>query len=59
VACREELCWEREFGARSAVVDRLQRLEAAIGDMLSNALVVRKPNRIDQPVWPWMNGLLP
>lgn len=59
LACREELHWEREFQARSAVVDRLERLEAAIDDELSKALVVRMPDRKGQPIWPWMAWLLP
>lgn len=58
-ACREELLWEREFGARSAVVDRLERLEAAIDDRLSKELVVQRADRRGQQIWPWMTHLLP
>jgi tetratricopeptide (TPR) repeat protein len=59
LACREELQWEREFKARSAVVDRLDQLEAAIDDALSKELVVQRADRQGRPIWPWMVHLLP
>lgn len=59
LACREELLWEREFGARGAVVDRLEALEAGIDDALSKAVVVQRLDRTGRPVWPWMVPLLP
>lgn len=58
MACREALCWEREFAARSAIIDRLNRLLAAIDDVMSTAFVVRQSDRQGRPVWPWMHGLL-
>lgn len=59
LACREELCWEREFNARSDLVDQLECLQATIDDTLSKALVVQQPDRKGQPIWPWMAWLLP
>lgn len=45
LACREELQWEREFKARSAILDRLERMEAALDDKLSKELVVQRADR--------------
>lgn len=59
LACREELQWEREFNARGAVIDRLERLEAAVDDTLSKELVAQRADRNGRPVWPWMAHLLP
>ncbi|KPF42988.1 hypothetical protein IP87_21390 [beta proteobacterium AAP121] len=54
LACREALQWEREFGKRSAWVDRMHALEAAVDDSISTALVVRNVDRQGREVWPWM-----
>lgn len=59
LACREELQWEPEFKARGAVVDRLERLEAAVDDALSRELVVQRADRKGRLIWPWMAHLLP
>lgn len=59
LACREDLLWERDFNARGVVVDRLERLEAAVTDSLSKELVVQRADRKGQRIWPWMAHLLP
>ncbi len=59
LACREELLWERDFNARGVVVDRLERLEAAVNDSLSKEVVVQRADRKGQSIWPWMAHLLP
>ncbi|MBT9596991.1 MAG: tetratricopeptide repeat protein [Vitreoscilla sp.] len=57
-ACQEALCWEHEFSARGAIIDRQDRLVAAIDDSLSIAVIERKQDRRGQSIYPWMLDLL-
>lgn len=54
---KEQLKWERDFAARSALVDQETRLTATIDDELSRQIVKQHTNRYGQTIYPWMEML--
>jgi tetratricopeptide (TPR) repeat protein len=51
---KEELLWERDFERRRALGDREERFTAEIDDTLSNQIVVKRSDRNNKPVDPWL-----
>jgi len=50
----EQLLWEHDFAKRKKLVDQQERLLAEIDDALSKEIVVKKLDRHNRPIEPWL-----